>query len=179
MKKLKRWKKIVLLGLAIVIVLTLAVFYLTKTLNAWFDHHYLQFNKTLTVELAWPVEAKEREYPTEELARILEEIPAPEDLKSDEEKAIYEVFGLEDYRFAIAIARAESGLRRGAFNRSSDDVGLFQINWVHWSPDSPSYKEECDLSLISTLEGNARCAYRLFTDSGWGPWVVYTKGIVK
>ena len=79
----------------------------------------------------------------------------------------------DDPYTAIAVATCESGLKPNAYNDKnfddSDDVGIFQINSVHlermnalgldrWNP-----------------EDNIAFARMLYEESGWQPWVCYTK----
>ena len=179
----KHRKKLALLGGIGLTILILMPLWGIKGVSEWYDEHDIQFNQVVNLKLQRPMTVIERQYPTAELARLLEEVPAPEDLETEGEIAIYKVFGLEDYRFAIAVARAESGIERGRVSETNEDgtidYGEFQINQTHWDPRSPGYKEICDMSLISTTEGNVECAYALYQASGWNPWVVYTKGIVQ
>jgi len=120
-----------------------------------------------------PIEVKEREVEVREIVKVIGEIPNPVDLKTDTEKYIYEVFGIEDYKVAIAIARAESGLREDAINintNSTIDLGIFQINSIHFK------KEFCTLKDVVTMKGNVDCAYEIYKASGWSPWVAFSSG---
>jgi len=80
-----------------------------KTVNEWFDKHYLQFNRVVEIKFNKPVEIKERKIKVEEIVEVINEIPEPEGLDSPIEKYICEKFGVYDCKTAIAIARAESG----------------------------------------------------------------------
>jgi hypothetical protein len=78
----------------------------------------------------------------------------------------------EDPKMAIAIAKAESGLRVDAINENSNgtrDGGLFQVNDVH----GYSMEERLD------LENNVRIAREIYEKSGWFPWVAYKSGAYK
>ena len=143
-----------------------------KKINAWFDTHELVFNQVVNLELKRPIEIREREVEIKQIIQVINEIPHPEDLKTDTEKYIYEVFGIENYKIAIALARAESGLREEAigFNVGSVDIGVFQINSVHFK------KEGCSLKEVSTMKGNIDCAYKIYQASGWNPWVAFKNG---
>ena len=91
---------------------------------------------------------------------------------SEVEKQICDEFGLH-CREAIAVARAESGLRESVFNINTNntiDVGLFQINSIHYS------KTGCSLKEVSTAIGNIKCAKQIFDASGWNAWVAYNSG---
>jgi hypothetical protein len=78
----------------------------------------------------------------------------------------------EDPKMAIAIAKAESGLRAEAVNENSNgtrDAGLFQVNDIH----GHSIEERLD------LENNVKIARAIYEKSGWYPWVAYTTGEYK
>ena len=144
-----------------------------KSFFAWTDTHKVRWFKVVQIQLHKPFEIHDREIQTKEIIKVIGEIPNPVDLETDTEKYIYEVFGIEDYKIAIAIAKSESGLREGAFNINSNgtiDVGIFQINSVHFN------KEFCTLKDVSTIKGNIDCAYELYKASGWNPWVVFSNG---
>ncbi len=68
---------------------------------------------------------------------------------------------------ALAVMKAESGCRADATHRNSNgsvDHGLFQLN---------------NIAVHDPAE-NIRIAYQVkYARSGWKPWVVCTKGIVK
>lgn len=174
MKKLHINKKTWLLALIGVFIIACGLMYaILKGVNTWFGTHELVFNKPMVVTFSKPIEIKTREVPTKEIVRVMEEIPNPKDLETDTEKYIYEKFGIEDYKIAIAIAKSESGLREGAFNINTNgtiDIGVFQINSVHFT------KEFCTLKDVSTMKGNVDCAYELYKASGWNPWVAFQNG---
>ena len=144
-----------------------------RAVNNWFEHYRFQFNKPVVVTFKAPIEIKEREIEVREIVKVIGEIPNPVDLKTDTEKYIYEKFGIEDYKVAIAITRAESGLREDAINintNSTIDLGIFQINSVHFK------KEFCTLKDVVTMKGNVDCAYEIYKASGWSPWVAFNTG---
>ena len=92
---------------------------------------------------------------------------------NDAERAIYEVFGLEDYKMALAIAKAESGLKVHAFHANDNgsiDLGIFQINSVHFN------KPGCSMNELVTVMGNVKCAKQIYDAQGWAPWVVFQTG---
>ena len=84
---------------------------------------------------------------------------------------ICDKFGKSECRVAIAVARAESGLRCDAVgintNRTTD-FGPFQINSVHIG--------RFTLSEIANCEGNVNTAYKIYQEQGWNPWVAYLNG---
>ena len=86
------------------------------------------------------------------------------------EQEILDVFGLEDFQIARAIAKAESGLRVDAFHANDNgtiDLGVFQINSVHFN------RKGCSMAELVTLEGNVKCAKQIYDEQGWNPWVVF------
>jgi hypothetical protein len=152
-------------------------------INDFFNKNYLQFNQVIAVKVQVPVEIKGREVPTKEIIRIIESIPAPQDLTSDPEKLIYKYFGIENYRMAIAVSKCE-GLNHPAdgFNTNDNktiDVGYMRINSVNFK------LEGCSLLDVATPEGNIKCGYKMW-DRGDGiegnhkgnfnAWVGYTNG---
>ena len=152
-------------------------------INDWFETHRFQFNQPVIVTLQKPVEIKEREVEAQEIVRIIETIPAPEDLETEPEKLIYKYFGIEHYRMAIAVSRCE-GLNHPAdgFNvnlNGTIDVGYMRINSVNFKLPG------CSLLDVATAEGNIACGYKMW-DRGDGnegnnkgnfsAWVGYTNG---
>lgn len=166
-----RIKFVALLGLFIIAV---GFMYATlRRVNAWYAGHELVFNKVVSIEFKKPIEIKKREVEIKQIVQVINEIPNPVDLKTDTEKYIYEIFGIENYKVAIAIARAESGLREDAININTNDtvdIGIFQINSIHYK------KAECQLKDIVTYKGNVDCAYKIYKASGWTPWTVFNTG---
>lgn len=85
---------------------------------------------------------------------------------------IIRTFG-SDYRVALAVARAESGLRCEAYHFNQDrarsvDHSVFQLNDVHsWRGNL----NDCHQNVIIAKE--------IHDESGWWPWVVYQRGIYK
>lgn len=83
------------------------------------------------------------------------------------ERLIYETFGQENFKVAVAVAKAESQLNPQAVGKNRNgttDCGVFQINSIH------------KLENCTDPETNIRCAYEMFQKSGWTPWVAYKTG---
>lgn len=164
-------------GILMLIIIAGLTVTILRGISAWFDRNTLQFNQMVEVKFNKPIEVKERQIEVAQVVKVMETIPHPEDLETDTEKYIYEVFGIEDYKIALAIARSESGLREDAINayntNGTIDVGIFQINSVHFS------KEGCSLKEVATMQGNVDCAYSIYKQSGWNPWVVFQTGAFK
>ena len=173
------WKIYLLAGIGAFIIVLGATNAILKAVTAWFDTHTIQFNKVVNLELKRPIEVKDREIESAEIIRIIETIPNPEDLKTDVELAIYEKWGLESYRFALAIARAESNMNCNAvgINEGSADLGLFQVNTL--------WLKHFDLAQLATCQGNIDAAYFIWdrgdgeegnNKGSWNPWVTAKNG---
>ena len=82
----------------------------------------------------------------------------------------------EDSRTAIAVANCESGLNASAYNdknyNDSVDRGIFQLNSTH-----DSRLRQLGLDPWN-VEDNIAFARKLYDESGWQPWVCYTKGML-
>jgi len=90
------------------------------------------------------------------------------------EEIIYETFGEENYQVAVAVARAESGLRTDAVginNNGTTDYSIFQINSCHCK----TIGADCEKKLIDP-SFNIEFAYQLFQKSGWKPWTTFSSG---
>ena len=159
----------------IIILLTLIVKGIIGV-NTWFDTNYFQFNRVLTLIWKPPVEIKERKFEVTEIINIVNQIPNLENLEPIEQY-ICEKWGVYDCKVALAVTRAESGMREEAFNtynfNGSLDVGIFQLNSVHF--DKPG----CSLKEVVDQYKNVDCAYQIYEDQGWSPWVVFNSGSFK
>jgi hypothetical protein len=85
---------------------------------------------------------------------------------------ICNVFG-KNCKIALAIAKAESGLRCDAIGDGSlnpKSYGLFQIR-AFWNRPPPE-------KLLDCYE-NIKYAHEIFNYSGWSPWSAYTNGSYK
>lgn len=96
----------------------------------------------------------------------------PEDIDTDLEKYICDKFGVMDCKIALAVAKAESGMREDAINVNDNgtiDVGVFQINF-----QSHKDKPECALKKLTDAKSNVDCAYTIWkAQKGFGAWVAY------
>jgi len=163
--------------LTILLFVFVGLFQLGIKIAEWFDTHKIIKQQVIQLQVQAPLRIETREPQVVEIVKTIENIPAGKDLETDVEKYIYEVFGPEDYKIAIAIAKAESGLgehKINAYNTNGTvDIGVFQINSIHYN------KPECSLDKIVTMKGNVDCAYTLYKASGWNPWVVFQNGSFK
>lgn len=150
------------------VILGFSIFKIVKTVNDFFNTNYLQFNRVVEVILNKPVEIRKRE----ESIRYIDLLDYPGEIDTPLEIYICEKFGQYDCKTALAVAKAESGLKENAYgvNRNGTiDIGVFQVNEVHWDKPGCSPKELFD------AESNVDCAYKLFQEQGWNPWVVYNE----
>lgn len=177
------WKYYLVGALGLLIVGAGLTYAVLKGVSRWFDTHTITFNKVVTVVFKKPIEIKNREVQTQEIVRIIETIPAPEDLETDIEKYVYEVFGIENYRLALAIFKSESGLREDAVNiynsNGTFDVGVAQINSGNF--EIPG----CSLKEVVVAKTNIDCAYIIWdrADGAEGngrgkftPWSAFNSG---
>lgn len=154
-----------------------------KQVALWVNYHEFVFPERLVVfelKVNKPFEIKEREmqapiFMVEAKYEDLDEAIKSTGDKQDVAKYICDKWGVTNCRTAIAVAKAESGLREEAININDNntiDVGTFQINSVHFS------KEGCSLKEVSTWKGNVDCAYQIYESHGksFNPWVAYWKG---
>lgn len=74
----------------------------------------------------------------------------------------------EDPQTALAIAKCESGLKPNAVGPTNDH-GIFQLH-------EPSH----DLSEIDVYDPKENIAFarKLYDESGWQPWVCFTKNMI-
>jgi hypothetical protein len=171
-KHRKTYKKgLVILGLLLVLILAGLSWKAFKAINAFFETHYFQFNQVIVLNK--PIEIKTREVKVSDVVRVMEEQPLPENLTPIEEY-ICEKFGAFECRVALAIAKSESGLREDAFNTYNTngtlDVGIFQINSVHFN------QAGCSLKEIVDPYKNVDCAFSIYEASGWNAWSAFKSG---
>ena len=175
-------KKIIAIS-GITLALTMGLVALVVTVAGWFDTHRVVFHSPVEIGLFRPVRVEERKPEVGEIIRIIETIPAPQDLKDDIDKYIYEVFGIEHYRMAIAVSKCEGYYHPAdGFNTNLNgtiDVGKMRINSVHFKTPG------CSLLDVATPKGNIDCAYRVWDRSdgeegnkkgSFDPWVGYKNG---
>lgn len=144
-------------------------FYLLYRIDKFFEKHDLEFKPPIVVKVQKPVEAVEKKEKVVYIREFIESLPKP---KTPIEKYICEKFG-SDCQIALAVAKAESGLREEAININSNgtiDMGIFQINSVHWK------KPGCNPKSLLDGYKNTDCAYQIWKTQGWNPWVAYQNG---
>lgn len=145
-------------------------FWGTYQVNRFFDHYTLEFRSPVQS----PVVVKER---PEVLAYEAAAQVAPlwQQLGlTGIEKEICQRFGTE-CKMALAVSQAENGSRQCDYvNKNKNrtvDVGLFQINTLHFDKYSQRQLVDCGTNL--------NAAWELYQDQGWNPWVAYLNGSYK
>ncbi len=88
----------------------------------------------------------------------------------------------DNIKIAVAVARAESGGDPKAHNAKppDDSYGLWQINML--GSLGPDRRKRFNLKSNSSLYDpatNARAAFGIWKQSGWGAWTTYTRGTYK
>ena len=152
--------------------------------NGWFETHRLVFAPPVVVTLNKPVRVEERKPEV-----IIEKytLDYPEPIDTPLKKYICEKWGPFDCKTALAVFTAESGLREEAVhinNNDTIDIGVAQINTVHFK------KEGCSLKEIVDAKKNVDCAYRIWDESdpdhklgdgkgSFTPWVGFWNGNFK
>lgn len=176
--KISKKDKIIFTFILVVVILILTASYSALiAVNNWFNAYQFQFNKPVTIQLQKPIEVIERKVTILELVQKRDSLPEP---KTDIEKYICEKWGIYDCKIALAIARAE-GLKYDEngkvipdlFNintNGSMDVGVFQINSIHY------HKPQCQLKDMVDPIKNVDCAYSIYEGSGWGAWSAFNNG---
>lgn len=183
------WKIKAGAALVVILLITFGAYKTIQAINNFFDKNTFVFKPVVEMQFNKPISIEQRKTTTTEIVNVVESVPEPKNLETDAEKYIYEKFGIENYKIAIAVGRAESGLERGRVgsvnNNGTIDYGEFQINQIHWNPRSDAYKPICDMTLISTTKGNIDCAYYIWDmadkvegnhEGSWGAWSVFNNG---
>jgi hypothetical protein len=151
------------------------VYQALKGINSFFENNYLQFNRVLNIEIKRPIEIKKKEI-LSPIVKYIELIDYPNEIDTPLEEYICKKFGPFECKTALAIAKAESGLKEDAVNINKNgtiDIGIFQINSVHFN------QEGCSLKDIVFAEKNVDCAHKIFEKQGWEPWVAFINGSFK
>ena len=176
MKKLRLFsKRKALIFTAVAVFIFAGVYSLLITVNNWFNANRFLFQAPIEITLHKPLQIVKRELLRPQIIEVVNELPELKDLTPVEVK-ICNKWGSYECKIAVSVARAESGMRHDAIGvntNGSVDIGLFQINSIHYK------KDECSLDKIVTVDGNIDCAYSIWEASGWSPWVVFQTGAFK
>jgi hypothetical protein len=169
-RKKPNWRIKVIIVLVFLGLLTFGFYKALQEVNNWFATHYFKFNPIIELKINKPIEIRKREIEIKQVIKEVKNLPEP---KTTLEKYICDKFGVADCKIAIAVAKAESGLGETKYHVNKDgsiDIGIFQINSVHWSKPGCSPKELFDAYK------NVDCAYKIWEKQGWTPWVAYQSG---
>ena len=164
-------KKLLLGIITLIIMLSFLVYAGIQQVAKWFNENQIIFNQVIKVELKKPFEIKKREPIVKEVA-----LTYPEEIDTPIEKYICDRFGPYQCINALAIAKSESSLREDAIgiNINSIDIGIFQINSIHFKKDGCSLKE-----LVDPYK-NIDCAFSIYSQQGnWSAWSVFNNGSFK
>ena len=177
-----RLLKLVCAYLAAVLVIV-GLGWLWVATNSWYETHRFVFRAPVEMRFNKPVVVEERKPEAGEIIRLIETIPAPQDLVDDVDKYIYEVFGIEHYRMAIAVSKCEGYYHPAdGFNTNpngSIDVGKMRINSVNFKTSG------CSLLEVATPRGNIDCGYKIWDRAdgeegnqkgSFEPWVGFKNG---
>ena len=176
LKPKTKFKPFYLIAVFAIILTILFAIGISKSID-WFNKHEVIKNQIIAVTLKWPITIKAREPQIIEKPLVLD---YPEEIDTPLEKYICDKWGIFECKTALAVSKAENGDRiRDRFNINSNgtiDVGIFQINSVHFS------KEGCALFQIVDPIQNVDCAYAIWESSdgnigdgkgSWTPWVTF------
>ena len=110
------------------------------------------------------------------IVKVVKILEYPEEIDTPIEKYICDKFGVYDCKNALAIFKAESGLREDAININTNgtiDVGIAQINSIHFK------RKGCSLKELVDQYKNVDCAYSIYKEQGFTPWVAFLNGNFK
>lgn len=141
-------------------------------LARWFDYNTLRVQSPIAVKTQKVVVITKREN------KVI--IVKPENQKAiskakDKDLAEYICSKGWNCEVAVALATAESGMREGSVNLNqghSLDVGIYQINLTYHG-----HRKGCSLKELSDKYKNVDCAYSIYLEQGFEPWVAYTNGM--
>lgn len=169
----------VIFSVILFIVVSFSVFFTIKKIADWFNDNEVIFNKVINIDVQKPISIKKREKTINivEVAQVVDNLPKAQ---TPIEQYICDKWGVTECKLAIAVARAE-GLKYDkegnvipdAYNVNKNgtfDLGVFQINSVHFK------KDMCHLKDMVDPYKNVDCAYEIYQDSGWNAWSAFKNG---
>lgn len=178
MKKLaKKAAKKTLLGILLLGIILAVVVCAIVAATRFYDKN------TVIIKLPWEVSVKTNQVlvivpriktvVVSEKTEKVAEIVAKEENK-DLATYICEKWGVVECRTALAVAKAESGMRCDAVNVNTNgtaDLSVYQLNTTHLRKGG-----EWTLANMANCLKNVDLAYELWQAQGWNPWVAYTSG---
>src|SRR3990167_8763827 len=127
---MKHKTRLIILAIAIFLLAVLiGTYYTTKAVNNFFNRNYLAYHKMLTIKVTYPFTIEKR--PPQKVVEKKIILEYPDEIDTPLEVYICEKFGTYECKTALAIAKAESGMREEAVNINANDtidVGVFQVN---------------------------------------------------
>jgi hypothetical protein len=168
----KRNKLPIILTVIFLIILSISLGYAffmrtLGALNDFFTTRELITHNIVEVKFNKPIEIRDKEIKVVTEKIVLD---YPGEIDTPIKKFICDTWGVYECKTALGVAQAESGIREEAFNINTNntiDVGVFQINSIHFK------KEGCSLKEIVNAQKNVLCAKQIWDSSGWGAWVAY------
>jgi hypothetical protein len=163
-------KKLIFSALAILGFLTMICAFAVKV-ALWFDSNKVIVKSPLVVSTQKVITVEKRVI---EVISPIVVMDYPEEVDTDIEKYICEKWGLMDCKMALAVAKAESGLKCDALNINTNgtvDLGVFQLNTTHLKKGG-----DWNLANMGDCYKNVDLAHQLWTEQGWNPWVAYLSG---
>lgn len=153
---------------------------LINKIALWTQHNKIMFQFPVVVrKMVWVEKIGEPQIlsPLAEMQNETAEVNSyPEGVDTDIEKYICDKWGIADCKMALAIAKAESGIRCDAIGINKNgtaDIGVFQLNTVHMNKGG-----DWTLANMADCYKNVDLAYELYEQQGYKPWVVYNNGWV-
>lgn len=171
--RLSKKSKIIIVGLCTALGSLFVAAVGTITIAHWFDRNRLVFHAPIEISLFQPVKVEERK-PEIIVERFALDYPGQIDTPI--KKYICDKWGPYDCKTALAVFTAESGLREDAIHINTNntiDVGIAQINTVHFK------KPGCSIKDLVDQYKNVDCAYQIWLEQGFTPWVGFTNGNFK
>ena len=163
-------RKLILSTLAILGFLTMICAFAVRV-ALWFDSNKVIVKSPIVITTQKVVTVEKR---VVEVINPITMIVYPEDVKTDIEKYICDKWGIADCKMALAVAKAESGLRCNALNINTNDtadLGLFQLNTTHLKKGG-----DWTLANMGDCYKNVDLAYELWKEQGFSPWVAFNTG---
>lgn len=160
----------IIIPILIGFMITIIGFIAFRSVIVWFDNNKITYNP-LDVRVSLPNIKIEKREP--EIIRAV--VDYPDTIDTPVEQYICEKWGLMDCKVALAVAKSESGMNCHAFNANDNgtiDVGIFQINSIH-------YDDDFTIADATDCYKNIDKAHEIYQEQGWSPWVVFWNGSFK
>lgn len=170
----KAFRKSLEFGFLAVVVLGVLAFGFVKAVE-YFNRYTYIFKSPVLVATQRPITRLDRVsvvVVSEKTAKVAEIVKDEEN--KDLATYICEKWGVVECKTALAVAKAESGMRCDAVNTNTNgtaDLSVYQLNTVHLKKGG-----EWTLANMADCRKNIDLAYELWTQQGWGVWVAYTNG---